>query len=71
MIFSPHNTSRLAIILVSSLPSMPASALRAVGIAMRIAASWLRPALWGLRIRLSEEASPSSYRRPGRGDILP
>jgi hypothetical protein len=39
-----HSTSRLTTIARSSLPSIPASTLRAVEIAMRIAASLLRPA---------------------------
>jgi hypothetical protein len=40
--------SALTIIDGSSLPSMPASALRAVEIAVRIAASWLMPAVCAL-----------------------
>src|SRR5262245_30296211 len=49
----PYSTSRLTTIEGSSLPSMPASTLRAVEIAMRTAASLLSPALCGVRITFS------------------
>ena len=58
-----HSTSRLTTIEGSSLPSMPASTLRAVETAMRIAASLLRPALCGVRITLGSASSGWSSRR--------
>jgi hypothetical protein len=52
-----QSTSRLTTIEGSSLPSMPARTLRAVEIAMRIAASLLSPALCGERTTLSSASS--------------